>query len=491
MSVRSMNSNSQRLPTIVPSTSLVASLYVLEFSALITAIAIYKKGEKLLLTFLATPAGWVLVVAVFALVTLSFLILLQLRNGPASWAKQFTAHLVLNLCSVALMLATAEVLIRVFTVSTAAGPMFANTLLLPRSWESVAAHSRAILAKASAQGSYLVYDHELGWTIGPSRHSKDSLPELQKLYSQNDSRYPSTYADDMYLSSVEGIRSPRVGMVFANVPARRRIAIVGDSFTFGLEVSYEKTWGHQLELALGLEYQVMNFGVDGYGVDQAYLRYRRDVLSWHPDIVILGVIEDDFRRTMGVYGFLTFPGGLPFPKPRFVVRDYGLAPLNLPLPDPEFIFTRQFITDLPFIEYDRSFQSAEWQWHSYFHAHSIRFLLSRFPRWPVSRPNIADEAMKSVNGEIFRSFLALARAQGSTPIVVYFPGRSDFVSPQSRWKGVAREVLQAYGIPFLDMTSCVSQVSPVERFAVVHYSAATNAVIAGCLRNVIREALRR
>lgn len=62
-------------------------------------------------------------------------------------------------------------------------------------------------------------------------------------------------------------------MGFAWVPTRYRIAIVGDSFTFKLEVPYEKTWGHQFEIALGPGWQVLNFGVDGYGLDQAFLRY--------------------------------------------------------------------------------------------------------------------------------------------------------------------------------------------------------------------------
>ena len=109
----------------------------------------------------------------------------------------------------------------------------------------------------------------------------------------------------IYLSSVEGLRSPRVGMSFAGIPAKRRIAIVGDSFTFGLEVPYGQTWGHQLEVLLGPGVQVLNFGVDGYGVDQAFMRYQRDVAAWRPDVAILSVIDDDLRRTMGVYGFLT------------------------------------------------------------------------------------------------------------------------------------------------------------------------------------------
>ena len=312
----------------------------------------------------------------------------------------------------------------------------------------------------------------LGWTVGRSRRGQDGL----------------------YFSSVEGIRSPRLGMAFADVPAKRRIAIVGDSFTFGLEVSYEDTWGHQLELMLGPEYQVLNFGVDGYGVDQAYLRYQRDVLSWRPEIVILGIINDDLNRTMGVYGFLNFPESeMPFPKPRFVLEGNALVPLNLPLPTPESIFAKRSITELPFIEYDASFQRAEWEWRFYDYAYSIRFLLSRFPRWPVRGPNVSDETLRSVNGQLFRSFVRLAHDAGSTPIVVYLPSRPDFESASTSpggLKRVAKEVLRANAIPYLDMTDCVIKVDPAERFVSRHYSPATNAAIASCLMNSLRKALR-
>jgi hypothetical protein len=368
---------------------------------------------------------------------------------------------------VVLAFTTAEFVIRMFSVSTPEGPMFVNTLLLPRSWENVVARSQAILAKASVQGSYLVYDNRLGWTVGHSRRSENGL----------------------YFSSLEGIRSPRIGMAFTGAPAERRIAVVGDSFTFGLEVKYEDTWGHRLELILGDGTQVLNFGVDGYGVDQAYLRYERDVLPWRPDIVILGIINDDLRRTMGVYGFLSFPvAEIPFPKPRFVMRGHTLALLNLPLPTPDSIFAKHSITELPFIEHDASFHRIEWQWRFYDYAYSIRFLLSRFPRWPVLGPNVSDEALRSVNGELFRSFIRLAHRTGSTPIVVYLPSRSDFVPGLT---GVAKEVLRANRIPYLDMTGCVSNVTPTERFLKGHYSPVTNAAVAKCLRDSIREGLRR
>jgi hypothetical protein len=58
---------------------------------------------------------------------------------------------------------------------------------------------------------------------------------------------------------------------------------------------------------LGPQVQVLHFGVDGYGVDQAYLRYQRDVRPWHPDLVILGFINHDLHRSLAVYSFVSFP----------------------------------------------------------------------------------------------------------------------------------------------------------------------------------------
>jgi hypothetical protein len=463
-----MKLNLPRLSTASRPACVFVSLYVLEFAAFLAAIAIYKKGDRSLLPFLASYAGFIFLLAILALVTAAFVIVHLLRNGFPTGTKHFAKILVLNVWSVALVFAAAEAVIRVFVASTPAGPMFANTPLLPRSWENFAAHNRAILAKASTSGSYFVYDNLLGWTVGQSRRSEDGL----------------------YLSSVEGIRSPHVGMAFADVPAKHRIAIVGDSFTFGLEVGYEETWGRQLERALGQEYQVLNFGVDGYGVDQAYLRYQRDVRAWRPDTVILGIINDDLARTMGVYTFLKFiESKMPFSKPRFVIQSNALAVLNLPLLTPESIFAKHSITELPFIEYDAFFQRAEWEWRFYDYAYSIRFLLSRYPRWPVLGPDVSDEALRSVNGQLFRSFVRLVHEAGSTPIVVYLPSRPDFelasTSPGGL-KRVAKEVFQANGIPYLDMTSCVSKINPAERFVIRHYSPATNAAIAECLRDSIR-----
>jgi hypothetical protein len=443
---------------------LLVGLYVLECASLLTGFAIYKRGGRPLSVFLSNPAGVAMVAGVLAIAMSSVVVLRRLLNPPSSPSRWIVKHIAVNLSTLAVMLATAEVAIRILTVDTSEGQRFANTLLVPRSWTHVSSSCRAVLAKATLQGSYLVFDDLLGWSVGRNRRSENGL----------------------YASSLEGIRSREAGTRFTDGPAKRRIAIVGDSFTFGVEVSYEDTWGYKLEQELGSDFQVLNFGVDGYGIDQTYLRYSRDVRPWHPDVVIFSLIDDDFRRTMGVYGFLTFTTSLPFPKPRFVMRDHRLVPINIPLPRPENIFATHTIRELPFVEYDGSFRDIDWEWHVFFHAYSVRLLLSRYPRWTAQAPDVSDDAKSSVNGELLRMFMRLAREEGTTPLVVVFPSRTYFeMEPKSRTLG-ALQILRANGIPYIDMTGCASAVDETARFLVRHYSPTANAAIARCMMEFVR-----
>jgi len=228
--------------------------------------------------------------------------------------------------------------------------------------------------------------------------------------------------------------------------------------------------------------QVLNFGVDGYGVDQAFMRYQRDVAAWRPDVAILSVIDDDLRRTMGVYGFLTFPDGeIPFPKPRFAMRGSALTLLNAPLPRPDEVFSKASIADLPFIGDDASFEREQWKWHPYHYSYAVRFLLSKCSSRAAAP---SDEALKSVNGQLLRDFITLARARGASPFVVLLPSS---LGSGPGYRSVAKEVLEANHIPHLDMTNCVSRVPPDERFVALHYSPSSNAAVAGCLRDALGE----
>src|SRR5262245_17866041 len=70
-------------------------------------------------------------------------------------------------------------------------------------------------------------------------------------------------------------------------PVVVRVSAFGDSFTFGSEVEINETWESQLE-GQDPRFEVLNFGVGAYGLDQAYLRYLQDGVHFHSDIVVIG-----------------------------------------------------------------------------------------------------------------------------------------------------------------------------------------------------------
>lgn len=105
-----------------------------------------------------------------------------------------------------------------------------------------------------------------------------------------------------------------------------RILVLGDSFTFGEDVSDDETYSHALaELLPGVE--VLNMGVHGYGHDQMLVYLREEGVKYQPDAVVLGFISDDMERNL-----LAFRD---YAKPRFALRDGRLVLTRTPVPTPE------------------------------------------------------------------------------------------------------------------------------------------------------------
>ena len=66
-----------------------------------------------------------------------------------------------------------------------------------------------------------------------------------------------------------------------------RIAIMGDSFTWGYGVNNGKTFSDILERDYQGRVEVLNAGVCGYGTDQELLLYENEIRKYHPDVVII------------------------------------------------------------------------------------------------------------------------------------------------------------------------------------------------------------
>lgn len=112
---------------------------------------------------------------------------------------------------------------------------------------------------------YYVTDEELGYSIGRNKNRGN------------------------YTSNSFGLRGTKE---YTLLPSKNilRIACFGDSFTFCDNVKDTDSWQYVLENSVG-NLEVLNFGVSGYGIGQAYLRYLRDGLRFYPQIIIFNKLR--------------------------------------------------------------------------------------------------------------------------------------------------------------------------------------------------------
>jgi hypothetical protein len=111
------------------------------------------------------------------------------------------------------------------------------------------------------------------------------------------------------------------------VPGDECVTLYGDSFTYASDVTDAEAWSNVLSRLLGC--RVANFGVGGYGTDQAYLRFERNAADKAP-VTVLGIHPTDAVRNLTRDAYLAF-GAFPASfKPRFAYAHGKLVFLPLP-----------------------------------------------------------------------------------------------------------------------------------------------------------------
>ena len=90
-------------------------------------------------------------------------------------------------------------------------------------------------------------------------------------------------------------------------PAQKTlISSFGDSFTFGDEVENDETW--QFYLSEMIQTNVLNFGVSGYGLDQAYLKMKKKLEEGLvTPIIILSLTPDSLMRLVTMNRGFSYP----------------------------------------------------------------------------------------------------------------------------------------------------------------------------------------
>lgn len=105
-----------------------------------------------------------------------------------------------------------------------------------------------------------------------------------------------------------GMRGPEISI--EKPPGTYRIALLGDSFTFGWGVEQDQSFAARMEQTLnrgaapGVNYQVLNLGVPGYSTFQEVARFQELGLDFSPDAIVVFFVENDygppfFIRDMG------------------------------------------------------------------------------------------------------------------------------------------------------------------------------------------------
>lgn len=214
---------------------------------------------------------------------------------------------------------------------------------------------------------------ERGWALAPN---------LRDL---------SVFSGKRLNSNSRGLRGAREYQI-PKPEGQLRIALFGDSFTFGEEVSDVETYAFQLERLLARSHpgvEVLNFGVHGYGHDQMLLYLRETLPLYQPDIVLLGYVADDSLRNLTTFR--------DYAKPRFRLKSGSLVLEGTPVPPPDDLIRaeryRSRLVDLLTMVATR----LDWRWGD--------------------RAQEVDELTDALLSEIARE----ARAAGATPVFVLLP----------------------------------------------------------------------
>ncbi len=147
-----------------------------------------------------------------------------------------------------------------------------------------------VWARFTYQKSYLAA------TIQKDRIFHHLLPPHTKggMSSQGD-------FDDFYVTNNRGMRGPD-DYEYGKKGGSYRIAVMGDSFTFGVGVKAEETYSYVLQKLLDRSesgrYEVLNFGVSSFSPILELIYLKKELVRYEPEMLVLALdlcdVQDDY-----------------------------------------------------------------------------------------------------------------------------------------------------------------------------------------------------
>lgn len=295
-----------------------------------------------------------------------------------------------------------------------------------------------------AEERHTEYDSLLGWVNKPD------------LFVQN------MYGADRHLT----ILPNRTRLTNAKLDTEKPSAIcLGDSFTFGYGVNDDDTWCS----LLSSQYNTINMGQGGYGLDQSFLWYWRDGAQFNHDLVISAFITEDFRRMQ----FDTFVG---YPKPLLKTNGSALTLSEYPLPQPKQTSRLSSILH-------RSLYESELRTYDLFQ--KIKNL-SNNHQSSFENNNNFEEVFEVTVGSLSRKIIS----NGATPVFILLPTFHDKENPETYllYRDTLTELSKKYGFTFISFEGEIAEIENYKDYFILpgeipysdsawHYNEAGNVLL--------------
>lgn len=265
--------------------------------------------------------------------------------------------------------------------------------------------------------SHTAHDTLLGWVNRPSFSS------------------PNEYGAGIGITTNElGLRGPRSKL--ANDTSANRLVCSGDSVTLGYGVSDENSW-----CALLAQYfptvETLNMGQAAYGLDQAYLWYKRDSEKVKPQIQIFAMIAVQFERAVTTSHRGRF-------KPMLALQDNRLVATNVPVP----VQTTEALNKAYAL---RSLDNL-----------GLMRAIRRIPALDgtLQESSLVDERWP-VFEALFDDLCALNAERGVETVLAYLPFRNDMVAgPLDKRRARIADIAARQKVRFVDLTPQLRAMRP-------------------------------
>jgi hypothetical protein len=274
--------------------------------------------------------------------------------------------------------------------------------------------------RAIAEREHTRYDPDLGWI---------NIPRL---------RLDDMYGPGIYFQTNSQSFRNRVDFPRAVPAGKLRVICSGDSFTLGYGVDNNQTWCQSLA-SLDRRLEPANMGQGGYGVDQAYLWYRRDGTRLDHQLHLFAFITEDFRR-------MESDRFLGYGKPLLRLEQGALVTTNVPVPRRG-----------AFVAWLAGHSGHLMNLSSVRLVHAVASKLGK----PPPAAGEEERRWQPVAAKILEGLQALNRAKGSRLVLIYLPTRDDYSSCSSdAWRRFIAAQARELGVPLFDLVASVRQLPP-------------------------------